>query len=143
MADGDPRANGGGTAPGVAVVWNRPGDAARRPACTAFRLYSSSYVKVFVDGREVLERWRQKLEPLVPQFRSSRMTPAAPPTSAIEWEPNSGYIALLHNDPRPEPDRHSLSFASELGHAIDYYFVGAGDMDGVIAGYRALTGERR
>ncbi|HYC96112.1 MAG TPA: TIM-barrel domain-containing protein, partial [Sphingomicrobium sp.] len=59
----------------------------------------------------------------------------------IEWEPNGGYIALLHNDPRPDADRHSLSLASELGHGLDYYFVGGDDLDGVISGYRKLTGK--
>ena len=32
------------------------------------------------------------------------------------------------------------SFSSEIGDCIDYYFVYAHDADGVVAGYRALTG---
>ena len=31
--------------------------------------------------------------------------------------------------------------SSELGHGLDYYFVGGSDMDEVIAGYRKLTGK--
>jgi len=105
-----------------------------------FRLYSSSYVKVFADGKEVLNRWRQNWNPWYHNF-DLEMTAGKPVDLRIEWEPNAGYIALLHNDPLPEPDRHSISFASEAGKAIDYYYVGAGNLDGVISGYRQLTGK--
>ncbi|TFI56956.1 DUF5110 domain-containing protein [Sphingomonas parva] len=105
-----------------------------------FRLYSSSYVKVFVDGKQVLERWRQNWNPWYHNF-DLELAAGRPADVRIEWEPNAGYIALLHNDPLPEADRRSISFASEAGHAIDYYYVGGQDMDGVIAGYRQLTGK--
>lgn len=105
-----------------------------------FRLYSSSYVKVFVDGKEVLQRWRQNWNPWYHNFDVEF---AAGPAAdlRIEWEPNAGYIALVHNDPLPEADRRSISFASEAGKAIDYYYVGGQDLDGVISGYRQLTGK--
>lgn len=105
-----------------------------------FRLYSSSYAKVFADGKEVLNRWRQNWNPWYHNF-DLPMTAGKPVDLRIEWEPNAGYIALLHNDPLPEADRHSVSFASEAGRAIDYYYVGAGSLDGVISGYRQLTGK--
>ena len=54
---------------------------------------------------------------------------------------NAGYIALLHSDPLPEADRHSLTLSSESRRAIDYYFVAGRNMDEVIAGYRGLTGK--
>jgi alpha-D-xyloside xylohydrolase len=105
-----------------------------------FRLYASSYVKLFVDGRLVLQRWRQNWNPWYLNFE----LPLIAGKSAdirIEWEPNGGYIALLHNGPQAEPDRRSLSFASELGKAVDYYFVAGRNMDEVIGGYRRLTGK--
>ncbi|MCH8686630.1 TIM-barrel domain-containing protein [Pedomonas mirosovicensis] len=105
-----------------------------------FRLYSSSYVKVFVDGKQVLERWRQNWNPWYHNFDVS-MTAGKAADVRIEWEPNAGYIALLHSDPLPEADRHSISFASEAGHGIDYYYIGGRSMDDVIAGYRTLTGK--
>jgi alpha-D-xyloside xylohydrolase len=105
-----------------------------------FRLYSSSYAKVFINGKEVLNRWRQNWNPWYHNFDVD-MTAGKPVDIRIEWEPNAGYIALLHNDPLPEPDRHSISFASEAAKAIDYYYVGAGNLDGVISGYRQLTGK--
>ncbi len=131
-------ADGNGTVPGLRVVWRgrvTPQDSGLH----RFRLYSSSYVRVFVDGRQVLERWRQNWNPWYHNFDLA-LTAGRAADVRIEWEPNSGYIALLHNDPRPEADRRSLSLASEIGHALDYYFVAGNDLDGVIAGYRALTG---
>jgi len=105
-----------------------------------FRLYSSSYVKLFVDGKHVLERWRQNWNPWYHNF-DLPLTAGKPAEIRVEWEPNAGYIALLHSDPISEPDRHSLTLSSELGRALDYYFVAGDSMDGVISGYRTLTGK--
>jgi alpha-D-xyloside xylohydrolase len=105
-----------------------------------FRLYSSSYVKLFVDGKPLLERWRQNWNPWYHNF-DVPLTAGKPVDVRVEWEPNAGYIALLHNSPLPEPDRHSLTLSSELGHGLDYYFVGGSNMDDVISGYRKLTGK--
>jgi alpha-D-xyloside xylohydrolase len=69
------------------------------------------------------------------------MTAGKPVDIRIEWEPHGGYIALFHSDPLPPLERNSIRLASELGHGVDYYFVGGRDMDEVIAGYRALTGK--
>lgn len=105
-----------------------------------FRLYSSSYVKVFADGKLVLERWRQNWNPWFHNV-TLPMTAGKPVQIRIEWEPDAGYIAFYHSDPLPAPDRHSLWMSSDAGKAIDYYYVGGRDMDDVIAGYRALTGK--
>jgi alpha-D-xyloside xylohydrolase len=105
-----------------------------------FRLYSSSYAKLFVDGKEVLNRWRQNWNPWYHNF-DLPMTAGKAADIRIEWEPNAGYIALQHSDPLPEADRRSISFASDAGHAVDYYYVGGANMDEVISGYRQLTGK--
>jgi alpha-D-xyloside xylohydrolase len=128
-----------GTLPGLRVTWS----GTITPAAGGlhrFRLYGSSYFKVFVDGREVLNKWRQNWNPWYHNF-DLNLGAGTPHKVRVEWEPNSGYIALLHNDPRPEADRHSLTLSSELGHGKDYYFVGGRNMDEVIAGYRRLTGK--
>ncbi|MCA0979486.1 DUF5110 domain-containing protein [Qipengyuania flava] len=105
-----------------------------------FRLYSSSYVTVSADGEEVLNRWRQNWNPWYHNFELE-LTAGKPVQLKVDWEPNQGYIALEHADPLPQQDRHSVSFASEAGRAIDYYVVPAPTMDEVIAGYRRLTGQ--
>ena len=104
-----------------------------------FQLYGSSYYKVFVDGREVLNRWRQNWNPWYADFEVP-MTAGKPAAIRVEWEPNAGYIALLHNDPLPAADRHSIWFTSDVGQAKSYWFVPGGSIDGAIAGYRRLTG---
>jgi len=105
-----------------------------------FQLYSSSYFKLLVDGQVKVEGWRQNWLPWYHNFEVD-MTQGQPVSVRIEWIPNDGHIALLHNDPLPRADRHSLSLASEVAHAIDYYFVKGSNLDEVIKGYRELTGK--
>jgi alpha-D-xyloside xylohydrolase len=127
------------TVPGLKVVWTGT-VVPKSGGLHRFRLYSSNYAKVFVDGREVLSKWRQNWNPWYHNF-DLQLAAGTPHNIRVEWEPNGGYIALLHADPRPEADRHSLTLSSELGRAVDYYFVGGRNMDEVIGGYRWLTGK--
>jgi alpha-D-xyloside xylohydrolase len=121
------------------VVWN--GTYTPEESGThKFRLYSSSYVEVYADGKKVLDRWRQNWNPWYHNFELP-LTAGKPVDLRIEWQPNQGYIALYHADPLPPEDRHSVSFASEAGKAIDYYVVPGKDMDALVAGYRRLTGK--
>lgn len=105
-----------------------------------FRLYSSSYVKVFAAGELVLDRWRQNWNPWYHNFELD-LAAGQSIELRIEWEPKQGYIALEHADPLPPMDRNSVSFASEASKAIDFYVVQAPTMDEGIAGYRRLTGK--
>ena len=132
-------ADGSNTIPGLKVVWTGkivPGAGGLH----RFRLYSSNYAKVFVDGREVLSKWRQNWNPWYHNFDLD-LAAGEPHEMRIEWEPNGGYIALQHKDPQPEADRHSLTLSSEVGQGLDYYFVAGSNMDEVIGGYRRLTGK--
>lgn len=104
-----------------------------------FKLYSSDYAKVWVDGRLVLDRWRQNWNPWHHNFDVA-MAKGARHKIRVEWRPSGGYIALWHNDPMPEADRHSLQLSSEVGQNIDYYFVAGRTFDETISGYRTLTG---
>ncbi len=125
--------------PGLKVVWT----GSITPAAGGlhrFRLYSSGYAKVFVDGREVLEPVAAELERLVPQFRRPSAAGQAARHPRRMGAERRLYRAL-HADPRPDADRHSLTFTSELAKGLDYYFVGGSSMDDVIAGYRQLTGK--
>jgi alpha-D-xyloside xylohydrolase len=105
-----------------------------------FQLYGSSYFKVYADDKLMLDRWRQNWAAWYQNFEVP-MEAGKPVKIRIEWIPNDGYIALLHNDPLPDAERHSLTFTSESGRAVDYYFVAGGSQDEVIAGYRQLTGK--
>ncbi|MEN2787003.1 TIM-barrel domain-containing protein [Sphingomonas qilianensis] len=105
-----------------------------------FQLYGSSYFKVFMNGREVLNRWRQNWNPWYANF-DLPMTRGKKVDVRVEWEPNAGYIALLHNDPLPAADRHSVWFTSDVARSVNYWYVPGRDMDDVVAGYRKLTGK--
>jgi alpha-D-xyloside xylohydrolase len=105
-----------------------------------FQLYASSYFKLFVDGKPALDRWRQNWNPWYHNVEVS-LTAGKPADIRVEWVPNGGYMAFFYKHSQAPADRNSLSFASEAGRAIDYYVVAGDNMDGVIAGYRALTGK--
>ncbi len=105
-----------------------------------FQLYGSSYYKVFVNGKEVLNRWRQNWAPRYANF-DVPMTAGKSADIRIEWEPNAGYIALLHSDPLPPQDRKSIWLTSEVAQAKNYWFVPGGSIDAAISGYRQLTGK--
>lgn len=105
-----------------------------------FQLYGSSYFKVWVDGKLVLDRWRQNWAAWYHNF-DTPMVAGTPLKLKIEWIPDGGYLALLHNDPLPDAERHSLTFTSDVGRAVDYWFVAGENQDEVIAGYRELTGK--
>lgn len=126
-------------APNARVVW----EGAVESSITGthkFQLYSSSYFRLYADGQLKVDGWRQNWLPWYHNFELD-MTAGQRIPIRVEWISNDGHIALLHNDPLPARERHSLSFASEVGHAIDYYFVRGDDLDEVIAGYRQLTGK--
>ena len=127
------------TVPGLHVTWEGT-VVPRTGGLHRFRLYGSSYFKVYVDGREVLNRWRQNWNPFYHNF-DAELAAGTPHKVRVEWDPDSGYIALLHDNPRPEADRHSLTLSSDFARAVDYYFIPGSSMDEVIAGYRALTGK--
>jgi alpha-D-xyloside xylohydrolase len=105
-----------------------------------FRLYVSSYVKLYLDGKLVIDAWRQNWNPWYRNF-DVPMTAGVPVSIRLEWIPNGGYIRLLHANPLPADERHEVSFASEAARAIDYYFIAGRNYDDVISGYRQLTGK--
>jgi alpha-D-xyloside xylohydrolase len=127
-----------GTAP-QRVVWSGSVEA-RETGTHKFRLYASSYFKLYVDGQLVIDGWRQNWNPWYRNF-DVPMNAGERHSIRIEWETNDGYIKLDHLDPLPDAERHQLSLASEVGHAIDYYFVAGDNMDEVISGYRQITGK--
>jgi alpha-D-xyloside xylohydrolase len=122
----------------VKVVWD---GTMRSPKAGVHKmqLYSSDYATLSIDGKQVLDVWRQGWNPWYHNFA---VTFAAnkPVALHLEWKPVGGMVAITHNNPLPAPQRHSLTMSSELAEAINYYVISADSMDGVIAGYRHLTG---
>ncbi len=126
-------------APGLTVVWEGKMESGVTGTHT-FQLYASNYYKLYADDKLVVDGWRQNWNAWYHHF-TLPMTAGQPVALRVEWVPNDGHIALLHNDPLPDDVRHSLSLASEATPAIDYYYIAGSNLDEVIAGYRQITGK--
>ncbi len=108
-----------------------------------FILYYSGYVKVYIDGREVVaERWRTAWNPNAYKF-TAQLPVGRKVQLRIEWQPDGGeaYCGLRVARPRSEKERGELSIWSEMARDMDYYFIAGDNMDQVISGYRTLTGK--
>ena len=122
------------------VVWE--GEiAAKTDGEHTFSLYNSEYAKVYVDGELLVDRWRQNWNPWHHEFAVD-LKAGERHRLRVEWDRiEPAYIALLARDPLPADEAKDLSIWSEAGQVIDYYVVAADNADGVIAGYRQLTGK--
>lgn len=105
-----------------------------------FKMYSSGYASLSLDGEELLDRWRMNWNPW---YHNAEVDLQAGRQYQLEldWQPQGGYMRLLQHAPRPAGEAQQLSFAADTGKAVDYYFVAGDDKDDVVAGYRELTGK--
>lgn len=114
---------------------------AERGGTHTFSLYASEYSRLWVDGKLLVDRWRQNWNPWHHEF-ALQLQPGQRHTLKVEWDLiDPSYIALLHRDPLPAAEAGDLSLWSEAGQMIDYYVVAGDNADQVIAGYRTLTGK--
>lgn len=122
------------------VVWEGTIEAKTSGRHT-FSLYNSEYAKVIVDGKPVMDRWRQNWNPWHHEFALD-LQAGQRHDIRVEWNAiDPSYIALLHRDPLPADEARDLSIWSEAGQMIDYYVVAGDNADDLIAGYRQLTGK--
>ncbi len=108
-----------------------------------FVLYYSGYVKVYIDGKEVVpERWRTAWNPNTYKF-ATELQKGKRVQLRIEWRPDGGeaYCGLRVSEPRSAEERGKLSVWSEMAKDMDYYFIAGDNLDEVISGYRTLTGK--
>jgi alpha-D-xyloside xylohydrolase len=108
-----------------------------------FILYYSGYVKVYIDGKEVVpERWRTAWNPNTYKF-STELQKGKKVQLRIEWRPDGGeaYCGLRVSEPRNKAEREQLSVWSEMAKDMDYYFIAGENLDQVVSGYRTLTGK--
>ncbi len=105
-----------------------------------FRLYSSNYTKMWLNGKLVVDAWRQNWLPWT-HLLSLPMESGKRYSIKIEWIPNGGFIGLKHLGPKEELYKNSLSLYSEVADGIDYYFIYGDNPDKVIKGYRTITGK--
>jgi alpha-D-xyloside xylohydrolase len=118
-------------------------EAAGETALYQFILYYAGYMKVYMDGVEVVpERWRTAWNPNSYKF-SVELAKGRKAQLRIEWQPDGGesYCGLRVSEPRSAEERGQLSIWSEMAKDMDYYFISGQNLDEVISGYRTLTGK--
>lgn len=107
-----------------------------------FLLYYAGYTKIWIDGQLLADKWRTAWNPSVAKFQIN-MNEGQNYDIKLEWYPDGGvsYIGLKALSPVPAGQQNDISFYSEMGDQIDYYFMKGNSMDDVISRYRTLTGK--
>ncbi len=107
-----------------------------------FLCYYAGYTKLWVDGELQFDKWRTSWNPSVAKFTVD-IQEGERKHIKLEWFPDGGvsYIGLKALSPRSEEDQQDITFSSEMGTDIRYYFMYGSSMDDVISKYRTLTGK--
>jgi alpha-D-xyloside xylohydrolase len=106
------------------------------------RFTYAGYLKVWIDNKLLLDRWRQNWNP-GSAILDIDLQKGKKYNFKVEWIPYGAesYISCKWLPPLTEEEKNSFSFSSEAGQQLDYYFISGDNMDSVIAGYRQLTGK--
>ena len=110
------------------------------PGIHKFRLYGCGYIKMWLDGKLVIDSWRQNWLPWTNIIKLS-MESGKRYQIKIEWVHTGGYIGLTYLTPDKEEKDNRFSLYSEVADQIDYYFIHGENLDQIIHGYRELTGK--
>ena len=116
--------------------------------------YYSGYQKIYIGGLSAYtedvagkgdnnqEIWRTAWNPNARKF-DFKLEEGKTYTIRIEWKPDGGeaYCGLRALEPVDEKEQRQISFWSEMGQQLDYYFMTGDNADEVISGYRTLTGK--
>jgi len=105
-----------------------------------FRLYCSGYTKLWLDGKLVVDSWRQNWNPWI-HLPRLEMKAGKKYQIKVEWIHSGGYIGLKCLTPEKGDMQNTISLYSEVADQIDYYFVHGDNLDQVIHGYRVITGK--
>ena len=105
-----------------------------------FEIYYAGYTKIWIDGKQVADHWRQAWNPgTIRTYLNLEKGKKYP--IKIRWNPDGGESYLSIKWREAHEDQNQLSLSSEVADAIDYYFVYGTNLDDVIAGYREITGK--
>ncbi|MEP6917328.1 MAG: TIM-barrel domain-containing protein, partial [Acidobacteriota bacterium] len=100
-----------------------------------FQTYSNLDIKLRLDGQLRIDHWKQNWATENDQFKVHLEAGKRYPIT-VSSSPGAT-LRLFWKTPAPSPD---TSLWSEVGEAVDYYFVYGPELDQVVAGYRTLTG---
>ncbi|MDX1954011.1 MAG: glycoside hydrolase family 31 protein [Chitinophagaceae bacterium] len=107
-----------------------------------FRFTYGGYFKAFINGKLTFDKWRQAWNPGTALF-DLVMEKGKKYDIRLEWIPDGGesYVSAQFLPPPVDEAVNTFAFLSTAARQIDYYFVLGADADGVIKGYRHLTGK--
>lgn len=107
-----------------------------------FLLYYAGYTKLWLNDELQVDKWRTAWNPSVAKFGVD-MVEGEKYHIKLEWIPDGGvsYIGLKALSPRSQEEKNAISFYSEMGDQIQYYFMHGKSMDDVISSYRTVTGK--
>lgn len=107
-----------------------------------FYLFASGYIKYWLDGKLLLDKWREGWNP-GPSFFTYPLEKNKKYSIKVEWIPEStqAFASLKWLNPTPSPFTNKMTISSEAAEEIDYYFVYGETADDIIGGYRQLTGK--
>jgi alpha-D-xyloside xylohydrolase len=106
-----------------------------------FILYYAGYIKVYMEGKEVVaERWRTAWNPNTYKFHKP-LPKGKRVQLRIEWQPDGGVSYCGLRVAPQNKDQYKLSVWNEMAKDMDYYFIAGQNADEVISGYRTLTGQ--
>ena len=102
-----------------------------------FRLYSNGGIKMWLDGRLVINHWRQGW---LTENDQIKVRLEAGHHYAIKIEHGGDQATTMQLSWKTPPPDASTALWSEVGEGVDYYFIHGPAIDRVIAGFRQLTG---
>ncbi len=100
-----------------------------------FQVYSNGETKVWLDGVLQIDHYKQNWATEYDQFKVRLEAGKRYPLKVT----NTGGTTLELRWKKPVPPQTSLW--SEVAEGIDYYFIYGPEIDQVVSGYRALTGQ--
>jgi alpha-D-xyloside xylohydrolase len=107
-----------------------------------FWLKYAGYVKIWIDGKLLADRWRQGWNPGTAVLNVDLIKNKKYPIK-IDWLPDAdeSFIALKWLSPLSQEQQNKYAFESESGKELNYYFIYGKNADDVISGYRTITGK--
>ena len=102
-----------------------------------FRTYANGGIKMWLDGKLVVDRWRQNW---LTENDQVKLPLQAGHHYAIKLEFGGDQATTIQLTWKTPPPDDSTTLWSEVGDGVDYYFIYGPAIDQVVAGFRQLTG---
>jgi len=104
-----------------------------------FRSYSDGGIRLYVDGKLLVDHWRQDWLPSNDDA-GVELKAGQRHHFRLDWVKDQKATTMNLGWKTPAPTQDTALW-SEAADGLDYYFVKGPSLDKVVAGYRALTGQ--